>query len=71
MDLAKAKSKTEQLSHISCLCDDGGPFPGWLDLDDPTGESGVKCSNAILFNAFEALAQSIKDLETRLSALEQ
>jgi hypothetical protein len=72
MDLATAKSKVEQLCHRSCFCDSGGPFPNWPDKDRlvADGDSPTTC-NATLFNAFEALAQNIKDLEIRLSALEQ
>ncbi len=74
MDLATAKSKVEKLCHRSCFCDRGGPFQDWLDidnLDDPENINGPESCNATLFNAFEALAQHIKDLETRLQTLEQ
>ena len=61
MDLATAKTKTDTLKTRSGYVRSGGPFNGFTDSAD----------NAKLFDALEAISQHIRDLETRVTALER
>ena len=61
MDLATAKAKTNALKTRSGYVRAGGPFDGFVDSDD----------NAKLFDALESMSQHIRDLETRITALER